>query len=195
MGDLHRSFKNLIVGEDTFFQPGQRNSCVAKLTVFFWRNVSFFFPKGIQYAHQGCSLSRKIVQVEQLESRKAWSSKCCFYLSLVTERLQFTGSQEKAVGQLCHPVLLQCFLKYFKIFGADHSGIFGDLFKIWIDAPLAYFVADNWLFEGSYLIGPVIIRGWSMCIDNAFNPFSPTLNPWTGGAQVVVYIQIRPSST
>ena len=149
MCHFQTSFHRFLISINQFRQTQQWYRTVTETTVFFRTDVTFFFPERIEHSYQGRTLPREIRQAQQLESTEVFCTQSSFNISLITQSLQFSRSQQEAVSQMCHTVFGQCFLEYLKITRTHHPVVFGHFLEVGIYTPLPDFVAHHRLLETS----------------------------------------------
>src|ERR1035437_4787187 len=83
-------FKGLIIHVNQFLHPGKRYSHVTKHSEFLRSNISFGFKERIKDTNKRCSLSWKIMQLQQMKSRESGSTKGSLNIGFITESLEFS---------------------------------------------------------------------------------------------------------
>ena len=115
----------------------QRNHRSTKFPELFSLENFLALPEGIEQAHQGRTLPRKIMQVEQLETADTGRFQRPLDLLLVQQRCQLSRSP----GIICcfveKPLALQILANGFEIERAEHAGVLFDLGQIRIDRILS----------------------------------------------------------
>ena len=91
-------FECFIIRIYSFRETQQRNYRRAEFTEFFTCKNTFAFPKCIEQSYQCRSLSRKIVQVEQLESADTRRFQGAFYFFFIKNGSQFSRSLQVLRG-------------------------------------------------------------------------------------------------
>ena len=151
-------FECFIIRIYSFRKTQQRNYRCAEFTEFFTSKNAFAFPECIEQSYQCRSLSRKIVQVEQLESADARCFQSTFYFFFIKNGSQFSGSLQVLRSFVYQSFFLQVFFHCHEIQRHQSSRIFRNFRKIRIDRILSYFMGHQRHFHTVYRCTEIFIK-------------------------------------